>query len=335
MLASRRGGPHEGGGRESAGGVAREHFKRRGRAGHGVRRSGFPARSASVHRLDAGGGGRAALPPPSRRRRPPPRGPPEIAGQDLGGGPSGDILNPENLFQLYYGVKTAPGSGPNGTIRTVTTDTFKLRGDYAFDLSPDWQFVVRGDLPYLAKDPVNSSNPDGNFIYGLGDADVQGTIIHTFDSRWKAGVATRLITPSGDWDDGLGSGKWQIMPGAGIRYSLPEISSGSYFEPIARYDQSFAGSATAKAVSNLQFAPTVNISLPDRFFFTLYPSADIRWNFGPPATGQTGRLFLPFDAKIGRKFTKTINVSLEVGVPIIKQYPVYDFQSILRVNINF
>ena len=258
-----------------------------------------------------------------------------IAGQDLGGSPSGDILNPENLFQLYYGVKTAPGSGPNGTIRTVTTDTFKLRGDYAFDLSPDWQFVVRGDLPYLAKDPVNSSNPDGNFIYGLGDADVQGTIIHTFDSRWKAGVATRLITPSGNWDDGLGSGKWQIMPGAGIRYNLPEISSGSYFEPIARYDQSFAGSATAKAVSNLQFAPTVNISLPDRFFFTLYPSADIRWNFGPPATGQTGRLFLPFDAKIGRKFTKTINVSLEVGVPIIKQYPVYDFQSILRVNINF
>ena len=42
-------------------------------------------------------------------------------------------------------------------------------------------------------------------------------------------------------------------------------------------------------------------------------------------TGQTGRLFLPFDARIGRKFSKNFNVSLEVGVPIIKQYPVYDF----------
>ena len=209
----------------------------------------------------------------------------------------GDILNPENLFQLYYGVKTAPGSGPNGTIRTVTTDTFKLRGDYAFDLSPDWQFVVRGDLPYLAKDPVNSSNPDGNFIYGLGDADVQGTIIHAFDSRWKAGVATRLITPSGDWDDGLGSGKWQIMPGAGIRYSLPEISSGSYFEPIARYDQSFAGFRDGEGGQQSAIRAHGQISLPDRFFFTLYPSADIRWNFGPPATARPGGFFLPFDGQ--------------------------------------
>ncbi len=252
-----------------------------------------------------------------------------------GAGPTGDTFNPENLFQLYYGIKTAPGSGPNGTIRTVTTDTFKLRGDYAFDLSPDWQFVLRGDLPYRGKDPVNSSNPDGDFLYGLGDADVQGTVIHTFDSRWKAGATVRLITPSGNWDDGLGSGKWQVMPGAGFRYGLPEISSGSYFEPIARYDQSFAGDPSKRGISNLQVAPTVNFSLPDRWFFTLYPSADIRWNFGPAVTGQTGRLFLPFDARLGRAFTKNLSVSLEVGVPIIKQYPVYDFTTQLRVNINF
>ncbi len=264
-----------------------------------------------------------------------PGGAPLIAGQDLGGVPSGDVLNPENLFQLYYGVKTAPGSGPNGTTRTVTTDTFKLRGDYTFDLSPDWQFVVRGDLPYLAKDPVNSVNPDGDFIYGLGDADVQGTMVHTFDSRWKAGAAVRLITPSGNWDNGLGSGLWQVQPAAGFRYALPEISSGSYFEPFARYDRSFAGDAAKKEISNLQFAPMVNFSLPDRFYFTLYPSADIRWNFGPAITGQTGRLFLPFDFRIGRNFSKFLSASLEVGVPIIKQYPVYDFQSTMRVNINF
>ncbi len=102
-----------------------------------------------------------------------------------------------------------------------------------------------------------------------------------------------------------------------------------------RYDQSFAGDPTKRAVSNLQFAPMINLSLPDHFFFTLYPNPDIRWNFGPAVTGQTGRLFLPFDARIGRKFSKTLTVSLEVGVPIVKQYPVYDFTSQLRVNINF
>jgi hypothetical protein len=297
----------------------------------------FPVAASGYWRVGWTLAAAAALPCAAIAQQAPasPGSAPLIVGQDLGGVPSGDVLNPENLFQLYYGVKTAPGSGPNGTIRTVTTDTFKLRGDYTFDLSPDWQFVVRSDLPYLAKDPVNSVNPDGDFIYGLGDADVQGTIVHTFDSRWKAGAAVRLITTSGSWDNGLGSGLWQVQPAAGFRYALPEISSGSYFEPFARYDRSFAGDAAKKEISNLQFAPMVNFSLPDHFYFTLYPSADIRWNFGPAVTGQTGRLFLPFDFRIGRNFSKFLSASLEVGVPIVKQYPVYDFQSIMRVNINF
>lgn len=260
---------------------------------------------------------------------------PQGAEQDLGGGPEGDILNRTRLFQLYYAVKTAPGSGPNGTIRTVTTDTFKLRGDTTIDLNSDWQLALRADLPFEAKDPYNSSNPNADFLHGLGDADIQAALIHQINARWTAGAGARLILPTGDWDDGLGSGKWQIMPLAGVRYALPEISPGSYLEPLMRYDQSFAGDPTKRAVSNLQFAPMVNFSLPDRFYFTLYPNPDIRWNFGPAVTGQTGRLFLPFNARIGRKFTKNLNISLEVGVPIIKQYPVYDFTSQLRVNITF
>ena len=310
-------------------------IERRGRGGYRASRGGLRVATISCRLI--GWTLAAALPAAAvaQQAPAPAGGASQTADQDLGGGPTGDVLNPENLFQLYYGAKTAPGSGPNGTIRTVTTDTFKLRGDYAFDLSPDWQFVVRGDLPYLAKDPVNSVNPDGEFLYGLGDADVQGTVIHTFDSRWKAGAAVRLITPSGDWDNGLGSGLWRMQPAAGFRYSLPEISSGSYFEPFARYDQSFAGDLAKKEISNLQFAPLVNFSLPDRFFLSLYPSPDIRWNFGPPVTGQTGRLFLPFDARVGRNFSNNLSVSLEVGVPIIKQYPVYDFTTQLRVNINF
>jgi Putative MetA-pathway of phenol degradation len=249
------------------------------------------------------------------------------------GGPEGDALSPANLFQLYYAVKTAPGSGLDGSIRTVTTETFKLRADGRLDLSPDWQLALRGDLRFIGKDPINDSNPNGDYLYGVGDADIQAALIRNINDRWKAGFGARLITPTGD--DNLGSGKWQVMPIAGVRYTLPEISSGSYFEPLLRYDVSFAGDPASRSINNLQFAPMVNFSLPERFFFTLYPSPDVRWNFGPPITGQTGRLFLPFDARIGRKFSKFLTVSLEVGVPIIKQYPVYDFTTQLRVDLKF
>jgi hypothetical protein len=253
--------------------------------------------------------------------------------QDERPAPAGDVLAPKSLFQLYFAVKTAPGSGPNGAIRTVTTDTFKLRADTRIDLTSDWQLALRGDLPFVAKNPLNSGNPNGDYLYGVGDADVQAALINEIDARWKAGFGARLIMPTGD--DNLGSGKWQIMPIVAARYSMPDVGYGMYVEPLLRYDASFAGDPSRKSISNLQFAPTVNFSFPNGWFLALYPEPDIRWNFGPAVTGQTGRLFLPFDARVGRKFTKTLTVSLEVGVPIVNQYPVYDFKTELRVDMRF
>jgi hypothetical protein len=253
--------------------------------------------------------------------------------QDQSAAPEGDVLAPKNLFQLYFAVRTAPGSGPNGTIRTVTTDTFKLRADTRVALAPNWQLALRGDLPFEAKNPLNSSNPNGDTLYGVGDADIQAALINDIDARWKAGFGARLIMPTRD--DNLGSGKWQIMPIAGVRYSMPDVGYGMYFEPLFRYDVSFAGDPTRRDISNLQFAPEVNFSFPDGWYFALYPEPDIRWNFGPAVTGQTGRLFLPFDGRVGRKFSKTLAVSIEVGVPIINQYPVYDFKTELRVDMKF
>jgi hypothetical protein len=127
----------------------------------------------------------------------------------------------------------------------------------------------------------------------------------------------------------------QIMPIAGFRYGLSEISSGSYFEPYARYDVSFAGDPTKRNISNLQLAPLFTLALPETWFISLYPSADIRVNFGDPVTGQTGRLFLPFDARVGRKLNDHTVLSFEVGVPIIKDYPFYNFKAEVRLNVPF
>jgi hypothetical protein len=239
-----------------------------------------------------------------------------------------DFVRPRKLFQIFYEYETAPG-----TTSPVTTNTMKLRADHPIDLAPQWTLGLRADLPYLAKNPISSSNPAGNYLYGLGDADLQAALLHEFDARWAAGVGARLTAPTGG--DIIGSGKWQIMPGFAVRYGLPEVSPNTYFEPQVRYDVSFAGDPSKKDISNLQFAPTLNLSLPDHWFFMFYPSTDIRVNFGPPVTGQTGPLFLPFDFRIGRKLTDDLVLSLEIGVPIIKDYPVYDFKTEVRLNVLF
>jgi hypothetical protein len=137
--------------------------------------------------------------------------------QDQRPAPEGDVLAPKSLFQLYSAVRTAPGSGLDDAIRTVTTDTFKLRADTRIDLTTEWQLSLRGDLPFVAKDPLNSSNPSGDYLYGVADADLQAALIHDIDARWKAGFGARLIMPTGD--DNLGSGG-QMADHADGRHAL-------------------------------------------------------------------------------------------------------------------
>jgi hypothetical protein len=245
-----------------------------------------------------------------------------------------DFTRPQNLFQIRGEYRTAPGSGIiPGTIRTVNTDELILRTDLKFDIAPQWTLALRGDLPVVNKNPITADNPGGNFVDGLGDADVQAALIKTINTRWAAGAGLRIVTPTGASD--LTSGKWQALPIIGARYMLPELGKDSYVIGLVRYNVSFAGDPAKRNISNLQLAPMLNLDLPEKWFVTFYPNPDIRLNFGDPVTGQTGRLFLPFDFMLGRAVAKDIIMSLEIGVPIIKDYPVYDFKALTRLNVKF
>ena len=234
---------------------------------------------------------------------------------------------PPNMFQMTYGERTAPG----GNDRRTTTNTLDLRYDHAFDIPSGWIVATRSDLPLVARNPLSPDNPTGDFQRGIGDADIQAALIHDISARWAFGFGMRLIMPSGD--DVLGSGKWQLMPIVGARYALPEISASSYFEPLLRYGSSLAGDPTRRDIRDLQFAPMLNIGLPDGWSVTLYPDTDIRINYGDPVTGQIGRWFVPFDARLTKLLTRDIAMSLEIGVPIVRDYPVYDFKTQLRFNV--
>jgi len=246
-----------------------------------------------------------------------------------------DFTRPENLIQLRNIVETAPGGGSiPGTVRTVTTDKSVLRADYKFDIAPQWTVALRGDLPFVVKNAITADDPTGAYVGGLGDADIQAALIDTISARWAAGAGLRIIAPTGT--DDLSGGTWRALPIVGARYMLPEIGEGSFLTGLLRYDVSFASAMpSARNVSNLQIAPTLNVALPDRWFVTFYPDPDIRYNFGDPIAGQTGRLFLPLDVMVGRDITKTLTLSLEVAVPVVRDYPVYDFKTVVRLNTKF
>lgn len=221
----------------------------------------------------------------------------------------------------------------SGTTTRSDREVLALRMDGAIKLDADWKFGWLAQIPVVernttAPDPANSSHE-----FGIGDAVFQEILSRPVNERWAYEFGARLVTPTAE--ESLGSGKWQIMPGVGIRYSFLEYGTDTYFVPKIRYAISFAGDASRRNISEPQIAPTLNIGLPNRWFVTLYPSYDIRINYGDPISGQTGRLFLPFDAAIGRTLSDNVVLSLEASVPIIKDYPVYNFKTELRLAVKF
>ena len=236
-----------------------------------------------------------------------------------------DFTRPLTSFDTRFIYQTS------GTTTQTDRASWLLRANWKGDLDGGWRYGLLAQIPVVDKTTFGPTGAEREF--GNGDTAVQAALIRDIDRRWAFGFGARLVAPTAE--DSLGSGKWQIMPGFGVRYSFLEIGPETYFVPVVRYAVSFAGDPSRRNISEPQIAPTFNVGLPDRWFVTFYPSNDIRINFGDPISGQTGRLFFPFDFMFGRKITDSWTASLEVSVPIIDDYPVYNFKTELRMVMKF
>jgi Putative MetA-pathway of phenol degradation len=238
-----------------------------------------------------------------------------------------DLTRPENSIDLRFQYRDTLREGTE----TEREFTF-LRLTSRIPLDEDWKLALYAQIDALNKrTSSNTSSPTDEA--GFGDSIVQAALIQTLSDRWAYGFGARILAPTAE--DDLGSGKWEIMPGFGVRYSILEWGDNTYFVPAIRYAMSFAGNPAKRDVSQPQIAPTFNLGLPDKWFLTLYPSYDIRINFGDPVSGQTGKLFLPADFAIGKIVTDDLTMSLEISVPVIKDYPVYDFKTEFRIVYKY
>jgi hypothetical protein len=220
---------------------------------------------------------------------------------------------------------------PSSTPGTTTEKEYAiLRATTRIELDPWWTISLYGQTEGLNKQ--TSKRTGSTDDSGPGDSVIQAVLIRKLDERWAVGAGTRFVFPTAS--DELGSGKMQVMPGFGVRYSIPEWGDDTYFVPAMRYAVSVAGPHSRRDISESQLAPTFNLDLPGPWFVTLYPSFDIRINGARPVSGQTGPLFLPADAAIGYRLNDHLTFSLEGSVPIVKDYPVYDYKVELRVVLK-
>lgn len=243
-----------------------------------------------------------------------------------------DVTRPRNQMEVRYRYRTS-GQPDNWTRqeRLLARLTTKVT------LRPGWRVGLLVEVPFEDKTTTTTETSDSGVStitsvtkYGVGDAAFQAYLAHDLNKNWAVAFGARAEAPSGS--DSIGTGKWLVMPGAGVRCSF---TNDTYFAPVIRYAVNVAGDPERRNIRQAQISPSFNIGLPDRWFVTLYPSYDVRINFGPEHTGQKGRLFLPFDVAFGREITKGLQVSLEVSVPIIRDFPVYNFKTELKILERF
>ena len=232
-----------------------------------------------------------------------------------------DITKPLTRVDTRLNFQVTP------TERNSTT--FILRADKPYVLGDGWTLALRADAPSIYNNVPSSSNPNGAYGAGFGDALAQALLIKAIDKRQAFGFGAQVIAPTATSDQ-FGSQSLRFLPTAGYRYSLPEISPGSFFVFAARYEFDAAGPPTHKPFSNYQFSPTFNVALPDTMFLTFYPSTDIRYN----VIAQSW--FVPFDVMIGKLWNKTIVTSLEYSVPLYRgSAPLYNYKVEARVGFFF
>jgi hypothetical protein len=228
-----------------------------------------------------------------------------------------DITKPIHRLDYFLENAQLPGG--------VQTWTSKLRYERPFDFEDSWKLALRVEFPVVTTNETQS----GLYATGFGDTQFQWVVSKVLDARQGFGFGARFWAPTASGDE-FGNGRWRMAPSAGYRYSLPELSDGSYFQFIARYQFDFAGDPNRSHTSNLQFAPSLNVALAQGWSVTLFPSTDIRYDF------MKQQWFVPLDLEIAKQWNSNFLTGVEIGVPLFETAnPVYKFKIEGHIALRF
>lgn len=186
--------------------------------------------------------------------------------------------------------------------------TVTLRHDHPIDLGDDWRVNLRFDLPVKFVDADETADT-GNTL-GLSNVLFQAAFSKKLGENQGFGFGAQVKLPSAS-DSRFGSDQWQVLPMVGYRWPAAGISKDSFFQILTRYHFSLKGDSSRATASELQLSPNLEIGLPGKAYLSIFPSADIRYDF------NTKSFFLPANLEIGKKWGRLVT-SLEGGVGVIK-----------------
>jgi hypothetical protein len=231
---------------------------------------------------------------------------------------------PSSLNLLYTRKDLPDGSDAN---------IYTLRGIYRSGLAPDWDMLLRLNVPLQNNDTFSDDNTQGHWEFGLGDISTRAVFTKKLDEISALIFGVDLSFPTAV-DDQFGSGKYAMTLGTGYRHFFRGISgkaNDTFILPNIRYAFDYAGDDDRADISEVQLVPQVTFGLPGSLdhFVTFYGGDDLRYNF------DTSKWFVPLDITYGMKLTKKSVLSFEYCYELVDDYPLYDWKIEIALEYFF
>lgn len=194
-----------------------------------------------------------------------------------------------------------------------------------------WTLTQRADLPLLYTDNTGPGNPGGGYIGGIGTIlfeSIADTPEVAKNLTLRASLRLVLEAPKGQ---PFGPPQYQIAPGLGFTYRMPDALNGVTISPYARYFWGFnAKTAGTQLINTLNLFPTVTFGLAKDWSLALYPENPITYN------QNNGTWFVPLDLLFVHRLSKDVEFGIggafKLGSP---SNPSYDYIVDGRLTVFF
>ena len=174
-----------------------------------------------------------------------------------------------------------------------------------FAFGDGWTFTQRIDVPFYYTNATGPANTDGDWKFRISDILFE-EILDTPDvaKNLRLRTSVRLVAPTGGQSP-FGSDQWQVAPGFGANWRLPELWKGVSVIPYVRYFYGFdAGSPGVTTLRKWNFFPEVVVNLSEKWAIDFYPEQGISYN------DRNNKWFVPIEAMFLNRVSKSFNYSV-------------------------
>jgi hypothetical protein len=199
-----------------------------------------------------------------------------------------------------------------------------------FALGDGWAFTQRVDVPFYYTNATGPKNPSGAWSFGISDMFIE-EIFDTPETGkdFRFSTSLRLVFPTGGQAP-FGADQWQVAPGVGFNWRLPDVWRSVTIAPYARYFFGFdPQSSGVTTVRTFNLFPTVIFGLAENWTVSLYPEHAIQYN------DRTGKWFVPIEAMLTRRQSRAFEFAFGGAYAVVDDDPSYRWLAQVRLTLHF